>query len=480
MHMGNTDLPTPLNSDLQGLDTLDSLGGVSERPLNVFIGHNLGHRVFTLSIPFMDFYDMSDVANHPDAGMMTAQRRLDVSHAQKLAIYMLKGLVSAAKMKLMSLGKDVPEVFDAVLHEMGSQPYFSLQPIVCSIRGVAPGGSDIGGKRLVVEGETAAFKVYLAQKHVLWVIDGQHRREAANLVVQFLKQLRSLGKYPAKSPILFPRKGAEVTTAEAMVWEEVYAAMRSYATISIEVHLGLSIDQERQLFHDLNQLGKRVDRSLALEFDSSNPVTHFIKSEIVAAGLVQVTDKEPKNWGEDKGSLALKDIVSVNAIAFLNKGNVAGATPAVIEPRQEMVLRMWQSVSEVDGFGEEGAKEKTILAQPVVLKAIAKLVFDLLFNRRRPENGEEQFEKLLAGLKDVDFSHSNPVWRFYEMSERERISEGVAELIHFLPEDDGANRDPGSYQDGLMRFGAKHNDIFPLIGDMIRWQIGLDNRHQKT
>ncbi len=479
MHVSQNELPTPLNPELQGLDALDSAGGVSERPLNVFIGHNLGHRVFTLSVPFMEFYEMSDVANHPDAGPV-AQRRLDTSHAQKLAIYMLKGLVSAAKMRRISQGKEVPEVFDAILHEMGSQPYFSLQPIVCSIRGVAPGGSDIGGKRLVADGETAAFKVYLAQMHVLWVVDGQHRREAANSVVHFLKQVRSMGKYPAKSPVLFPRKGVEVTEDEALVWEEVYSTMRTYATISIEVHLGLTVDQERQLFHDLNQLGKRVDRSLALEFDSSNPVTHFIKNEIVAGGLVQVTDKEPKNWSEDKGSLALKDIVSVNAIAFLNKGNVAGATPAVIEPRQEAVLRMWEAITEVEHFGEEKAKEKTILAQPVVLKAVSKLVFDFLFNRRRQENGNEQFEKLLEGLRDVDFSHSNPVWRFYELSEHERIAGGVAELLHYLPEDEGANRDPGSYQDGLMRFGAKHNDIFPLIGDMIRWQIGLDNRHNRT
>jgi hypothetical protein len=30
-----------------------------------------------------------------------------------------------------------------------------------------------------------------------------------------------------------------------------------------------------------------------------------------------------------------------------------------------------------------------------------------------------------------------------------------------------------------MRFGAKHNDIYPILGDMIRWKIGLPNRHAK-
>jgi hypothetical protein len=28
-----------------------------------------------------------------------------------------------------------------------------------------------------------------------------------------------------------------------------------------------------------------------------------------------------------------------------------------------------------------------------------------------------------------------------------------------------------------MRFGAKHNDIYPIVGDMIRWKLGLPSRH---
>ena len=43
--------------------------------------------------------------------------------------------------------------------------------------------------------------------------------------------------------------------------------------------------------------------------------------------------------------------------------------------------------------------------------------------------------------------------------------------------DEGGNRDIGSFQAGFMRFGAKHNDIYPIIGDMIRWKLGLSSRH---
>src|SRR5579859_1407710 len=75
-------LPSPLQTQ-QELDSLDSLvetGDVNETPFNVFIGHNLGHRVFTMSIPFRKFKDISDVANDREAGPV-AQRSLDPNHA---------------------------------------------------------------------------------------------------------------------------------------------------------------------------------------------------------------------------------------------------------------------------------------------------------------------------------------------------------------------------------------------------------------
>jgi hypothetical protein len=39
-----------------------------------------------------------------------------------------------------------------------------------------------------------------------------------------------------------------------------------------------------------------------------------------------------------------------------------------------------------------------------------------------------------------------------------------------------AGDNPSREQGGFMRFGAKHNDIFPLLADMIRWQMKLPSR----
>jgi hypothetical protein len=483
MYPKNGDLPTPLHQDLDSLDDMASSGDTNETPHNVFIGHNLGHRVFTMSAPFRKFHEISDVANDRESGPV-AQRPLDEGHAKKIAVYMIKGLISAAKMRRVSQEKDVPPTFDEMLRMFGDQPYFSLQPLVCNIRNVPPGATGPGGIRgfrlETARGETASFRVFLSEKHVLWVVDGQHRRHAADLALKFLNTVRQTGKYPGKGAVLFVDKGRAVTEQEMQVWNEAWDAARSYATLTVEVHLGLSIEQERQLFHDLNRLVKKVDPSLALQFDSSNPVTLFIKKHLAGDLGMHLSDSEPKDWSEDTGALVLKDVVAINAVAFLNKGNIAGATPAVIEPREQFVFDLWNRISEIPDFGSERAKEKTVAAQSVVLKALGKIAYDLKFSNRRPDNADELWVKFLDSISEIDFSHNNPMWIYYSMSSDEREGAKLSTLSSYLPEDVGtANRDIGALQAGLMRFGAKHNDIYPILADMIRWSTGLPSRREQ-
>jgi hypothetical protein len=478
------DLPTPLYTadELEDLGIPSDEGDVNETPFNVFIGHNLGHRVFTISVPFRKFYEISDVANDRESGPV-AQRPLDANHARKLAIYMVKGLVSAAKMRRIVTGKGVPAAFDEILKLLGDQPYFSIQPIVCNIRDVPMGGLGEGGIRSIrissKNDETAGFKVFLAERHILWVVDGQHRRYAAEMAMSFLDHVRRAGKYPGKGAVLFVDKGRQVTEDEMVVWNDAFSAARAYATLTVEVHLGLLIDQERQLFHDLNRLGKKVDASLAFQFDGSNPITHFIKSTLVGDLGITVTESESKDWQEDSGALVLKDLVAINALAFLNKGNIAGATPSIVEPRQSTIMNLWSRIVEIPNFGSHRAKEKTVAAQPVVLKALSKIAFDLSFSNRRPADGAELYEKFLDGIEQIDFAHSNPMWRYYGMNAEEREAKGLSSMSGYLPDEAaGANRDIGSYQSGFMRFGAKHNDIYPILADMIRWKLGLPNRRE--
>jgi hypothetical protein len=412
-----------------------------------------------------------------------AQRKLDPAHAQKLAVYILKGLVAAAIERREILKKPPSQGLNETMQMLGRQPYMSVQPLVVNIRSTNPRGNDIRADRLLAQstGETASFKVYLSQRHVLWVVDGQHRRKAMELVFEFLEQLRATKTYPSKkNNLLGSNDGKALSPEELDVWEECFEVARTYCTLLIEVHLGLTPIQERQLFHDLNRLGKKVDTNLALQFDSSNPINLFIKDELIGSLGLHVVESDVKNWKDDDGGIARKDLVSVNALLFLNKTNIGGATPPMVDGKTAIAKRFWTAVQAIPGFGEEHAREKTVSAQPVVLKAIAKLVYDFSFNARRPDDGDNLTERLLSGISDIDFGHDNPMWKFYELSPGERLDAGLAGLEEYLPATDGANRDIGSSQGGVMRFGAKHNDIYPLIGDMIRWKLGLLSRRGNT
>lgn len=469
-------LPSPLAT----LDDMLDGGDTSEKPMKVFIGHNLGNRTFLMQMPMHEFFGMSEVANDPGRdGDAIAQRKLDPAHATKLAHYILKGLVSAAIERREILKKPESPRLNEIMQTLGRQPYMAIQPIVVNIRECDPRGNDIRGDRLIDRRteETASFKVFLSQRHVLWVVDGQHRRKGMQIVFDFLETVRATKTYPKKVANLFGFKDGESLSADELTaWEECFEVARTYCTLLIEVHLGLKPDEERQLFHDLNRLGKKVDTNLALQFDSSNPINLFIKDELVDKLGLRVTEQDVKNWTDDEGGITRKDLVAVNALLFLNKTNINGAAPAMVQGKTDLAYRFWTAVDAIPGFGEDKAREKTVVAQPVVLKALAKLVYDFAFSNRRPSNGDQLVDELLGKLTDIDFSHDNPLWRYYELTESQRQSLGMSGLSTYLPSEESGNRDIGSHQGGLMRFGAKHNDIYPILADMIRWRLGFPSR----
>jgi DNA-sulfur modification-associated len=475
-------LPTPIGT----LDSLLEEGDTSAKPHKVFIAHNLGNRSFLMSIPMHDFYSMSAVANERGTnGEPVAQRKLDEAHAQSLAKYILKGLVSAAIERRDIQKKPASDALTATLNQLGGQPYLSLQPIVANIRTSDPRGANLPGFRMITkEEETACFKVMLSQRDILWVVDGQHRRKAMDFVFEFLNNVQSTHRYPRKGSLFSTSDNTEVSTQELAVWSECLEVARGFCTVVIEAHLGLNVDQERQLFHDLNNLGKKMDKTLALQFDSSNPINRYIKEVLIDDVLtLEPIEKDIVNWQQDTGQLAFKDIVAINAILFLNKTNISGAAPADVDARKDIATKYWEAVHKIPGFGTTGAKMKTIAAQPVVLKALAKLTFDFAFSKRKPVDADNLLEKLLEGMPKIDFSHTNPAWRYYQLSEQERLSQNLNVLKEFLPSDDeGYNRDLGAFDPAtkVMRFGAKHNDIHPILGDIFRHALTLPSRNEKA
>ncbi len=150
-----------------------------------------------------------------------------------------------------------------------------------------------------------------------------------------------------------------------------------------------------------------------------------------------------------------------------------------MDAAKPVAVKFWEAVNEIPFLGELGAKMKTVAAQPVVLKALAKLTYDFAFGRSK---NDKHLKNLLARIPTFDYSHKNPMWRYYQLSGSEIKEHGLEPLKKYLPADDeGYNRDIGGYDQKteVIRFGAKHNDIFPILGDMVRFMAGLPSRHSE-
>lgn len=463
------------------LDELLQIGSAQPPMLQAkaFLAQNLGSRTFLLAMPMHEFFRMSEVANDrgEDGTEEVTQRPLNEPHARSLAQYMLRGLIAAAIQRRHDRRQIVPDAFLSIQNEVGVQPYLSMQPIVANIRTCEPGGGRLQIQRLMANGseELACLRIFLAQDDILWVVDGQHRRMGLNYLFEFLEFIRTQQRYPKKKSLYTPAEGElTVSPAALQLWNECFEVARGSCTVQVEIHLGLTTVQERQLFHDLNRLGKKIETGLALEFDSANPVNAFIKNELDGK-LVRIVNRDIQGFDDDDGSMARKDVVGINAHLFLNKSNITNAQAAGIDDEKKAVARrFWKQITSISGVGQPGGRKVTAAAQPVVLKALAKLTYDFAFGRSQ---NAKALDLLLDSIPTLDFSHGNPMWRYYLMTDDQRNGAGLGGLKAYLPATEG-NRDIGSPDsNGFMRFGAKHNDIYPLIADMIRWKVGLPSRH---
>lgn len=448
----------PMPTSIMTLDKLLLSGDSTAKPLTILNGYNLGNNTLIASIPFDEFLLASEVANERGIsenrlfeGEAIAQRKLDPAHATKLSQYMLKGMINDLIQRYQAANESPSQELLDIRTQMGTQPYFALQPIVANIRSTSR-----GGKNLRAEKVGSSIQVFLSHRDVLWVVDGQHRRYAISLLIDYLQSIQTKHLFPRR-PAIYPlAHDRELTPAELKAWTELFTFMRTDCTLAVEVHLGLDALEERQLFHDLNNLGKKVDVNLAFEFDNSNAVNLFIKQHL----------------GE-MSHLNHKDLIGVNALLFLNKTNVRGAQPADVINKGAIAERFWRIIGSLEGFNKTGAN---VLTQTAVLKGLAKLTYDLAWGKQADWESLEQF---FSELPKMSFDHENPAWRYYEMTDPQRQKLKIAKLGAYVP---APPRQLGTWDEAaqVFTFSSKHNDIYPIVGDVVRWTLGLKKRPESV
>jgi len=475
-----------VNSSIAPEQTLGDLFGASEshgEPFRVMLGRNLGHTTLNMTLPMHRFFDLSEVANERAIAERggdsseVAQRKLDMSHAKGIATYLLKGLVKHAKIMQVEAGNGISEAHERLVNDLGDQPYQGMAGIVANIRNCQPNGTDLRVRQVDGSGTI----VFLNQSHILWVVDGQHRRAAMDIVFDFLKSVLNTHRYPKKGLFLPAHNSLEVSPQEADVWGLALQAAKTSCTVDIQVHLGLTAKQERQLFHDLNNLAKPVERSVAQKFDAANPVNQFVSRILEGEGLIRATvvDHDTAHvWNRNDGSISRKDLVAANAMLFDGKSDPKKVMATKVNNHVDLGRRFWSAVNNQPHFGEPGSNTKTILAAPVVLKGLCTLVYTFHDSR---EADPQHLERLLTALEngEIDFAHTNPMWRVFEMSkpEREAVCPGISASIT-PPESGFANLTVGTWDEKakVMRFASNSRDVARHLGDIIRWKLNFPIR----
>jgi hypothetical protein len=464
------------------LGALGSAGNTRGDPLPVLIGHNLGYRTLNVTLPIHKFWEISEVANElrtTELGLdseTVAQRPLSKEHATGIARYLLKGLVSWAAKQFEVNGEEGSEELADILSDLGEQPYQAVQAITANIRSCLPGGADL----IVTQSKDGSTIVYLTNGQILWVVDGQHRREAMNMVFGFLKSVLSTGKYQKKGIFVPEDEHFIAHSNELRVWAKALEGAKSYCTVDVTVHLGLKALEERQLFHDLNNLTKKVEKSIVNAFDAANPINNFVRTILEAENLIKapILEQDAAHlWDRDDGSLSRKDIVMTCSLLFAGQTDMKKVSPGHVNNRYDFGRRFWRAISAIPDFGTPGSNGKTVIAQAVMIKALAQLAHTFAASREENAENLEKFMNALEGGK-IDFSHINPMWHIFEVpvSQRDELCPGISGAI--TPPEAAHNLTVGNWNaaNQIMRFAANSRDIQRHLGDVIRWKLGLPKR----
>jgi hypothetical protein len=241
----------------------------------------------------------------------------------------------------------------------------------------------------------------------------------------------------------FPSGNKQVGDKALVFWQMALEEFTCSFSITAELHFGMTLDQERQLFYFLNDLSRAVPSAVSQAFDQDNAIntfTHELIKDFIPMGLV--SEKGQVDW-EDPAWIRRDSLNAINAKLILNHGNIENAKSSVVAPRLEDARAFWTAILALPGITD---RKTSLAAQPAMLKAIAKCFYDLKWARGsgRKALPEDIAEKFLAALPTVDFSVKNLVWR------------------------GGAKTTGIAHTDGSFRFSPTHNEIVPLLAAELR------------
>jgi hypothetical protein len=390
---------------------------------------NQGQPTFTGRMTLEQFADLTVVHNRrwaEDAGEtmdIVTQREIIDAHANGLAVFMLQGLIAATSARGADDGftpKTLAEL-EKLQDTIGKSAHYGLPPVTLVLQGDPEIHTikDAGG-------EPIAARLFIPAGRLFIVADGQHRREAARRVREFLTELIA-NRRPPKSAKFYPATEEPLTGDEMEAWVAVQDTFRSWTVVAYEAHIGLTVDQARQMFTNYNCYVKSVKADLNLTFDQSNPINTFAKVWL-----------KPRLEQSGGPVFDLRQMASINGLLFLGKSTIKSA-PYNTTSLEASAREFWDLVTSRSDW----KNSDTLVREVPVLKGLAKAWFMVFLARRN--NQLAKAERLRSYIRRTKF---DTAWI--------DSVDGLRDLT--IPSDD---RELG------LRFSPSHNEIVSRMVDSI-------------
>jgi hypothetical protein len=356
----------------------EALRATRQRAL-VLIGgvdRNQGRPTFTGRLTLEQFAELTVVHNRKwavDAGEsldVVTQREIIDAYANGLAIFILQGAVDATTRRLSEDGLEgaVIEQLKMIQDRVGRSAHYGLPQVTLVLQG------EPEVRTIAEDEEVVAARLVLPSGRLFIVADGQHRREAARRVRDFLNDIIENRRIPTKVKF-YPSSDSPMTADEMDAWVAVHETFRTWTMISYEAHIGLGVEQARQLFTNINCHVKPVKMELNLQFDQSNPINKFAREWLL--------DQVEMNAG-GSNALDLRQLSSINGFLFLGKSTIKSA-PYDVTTMEASAKEFWTMVLQ----SEEWRRPGSLLHDVPVLKGLAKAWFYVFVARRNKKSDRQ-------------------------------------------------------------------------------------------
>jgi DNA-sulfur modification-associated len=237
------------------------------------------------------------------------------------------------------------------------------------------------------------------------LIDGQHRLLGIRQAVEWIvtgnwPYLQSIGVLP------------EVVNQFQRLGEKSLAQLTALQ-IGVQIYGGLTVEEERQAFHDTNRLLDKAEPTLCLTFDSSKPINALARriAEQCRWFIQRVSFYQNSMSDNPEHLMTFSTLVQATKLMFPVEPPVA----ADLQPYVEWAVAFWNAAGdhlpglpwrEQDGRTRKVQRSESMATQAVTFLALGKLANYL----RLQQVSIPELPDQLKSLSSIVWERSDPAW----------------------------------------------------------------------